>query len=90
MVSQNRAVFKASLDAMRRVESMFGKEAIDQHIESLVEGLEKQLANEDAAGDARAALLFKTLTQLCSEETADSLRTRYPRFANKESASQKP
>mmetsp|Transcript_78739 Transcript_78739/g.218809 ORF Transcript_78739/g.218809 Transcript_78739/m.218809 type:complete len:227 (-) Transcript_78739:135-815(-) len=79
VVSSNKAVFQASLDSMRRIEQMFGQEAIDRHLEALVEMLETQCGK--TGGDARAALIFETLTSLCSKDTAVGLRRRFPQYA---------
>eukprot|EP00927_Polykrikos_kofoidii_P043299 TRINITY_DN37355_c0_g1_i1.p1 TRINITY_DN37355_c0_g1~~TRINITY_DN37355_c0_g1_i1.p1 ORF type:complete len:205 (+),score=22.78 TRINITY_DN37355_c0_g1_i1:80-694(+) len=79
MVSKNRAVFQSSLESMRHIERMFGKEAIDQHIETLVESLEKQCGQ--TCEDHRAKLVFDTMTSLCSKDMADILRQRFPNFA---------
>jgi len=79
MVSTNRAVFQASLDSMRRIEQMFGQEAIDRHIGSLAEALEKQ--GSSPGGDARASLILKTLTALCSKDAAASLHRQHPELA---------
>lgn len=79
MLSKNKAVFQASLDSMRRIESMFGQEAIDHHVESLVEALERQV--ENPGGDARARIVFETLTAVCSQDMAVDLRQRFPSYA---------
>eukprot|EP00933_Yihiella_yeosuensis_P034311 TRINITY_DN27807_c0_g1_i1.p1 TRINITY_DN27807_c0_g1~~TRINITY_DN27807_c0_g1_i1.p1 ORF type:complete len:221 (+),score=37.77 TRINITY_DN27807_c0_g1_i1:131-793(+) len=79
MVSKNQAVVKASLDSMRRIERMFGQECIDRHVETLAESLEKQSAKP--GGDARATLILKTLTALCSEDAAAGLKNRFPDLA---------
>eukprot|EP00441_Pelagodinium_beii_P017918 CAMPEP_0197654826 /NCGR_PEP_ID=MMETSP1338-20131121/39082_1 /TAXON_ID=43686 ORGANISM="Pelagodinium beii, Strain RCC1491" /NCGR_SAMPLE_ID=MMETSP1338 /ASSEMBLY_ACC=CAM_ASM_000754 /LENGTH=202 /DNA_ID=CAMNT_0043230343 /DNA_START=35 /DNA_END=643 /DNA_ORIENTATION=+ len=76
MVSKNQAVVQASLDSMRRIERMFGQEAIDRNIESLAEALEKQ--HSKPGGDTRCALILKTLTTLCSPEACTSLQRRFP------------
>eukprot|EP00931_Biecheleriopsis_adriatica_P117516 TRINITY_DN9301_c0_g1_i1.p1 TRINITY_DN9301_c0_g1~~TRINITY_DN9301_c0_g1_i1.p1 ORF type:complete len:206 (+),score=35.43 TRINITY_DN9301_c0_g1_i1:67-684(+) len=84
MVSRNQQVVQASLDSMRRIEQMFGQEAIDRHLESLAESLEKHTKR---GGDSRsAALVVKTLLTLCSPDASASLRQRFPEYVATSSA----
>eukprot|EP00928_Gymnodinium_smaydae_P061223 TRINITY_DN45355_c0_g1_i1.p1 TRINITY_DN45355_c0_g1~~TRINITY_DN45355_c0_g1_i1.p1 ORF type:complete len:212 (-),score=33.78 TRINITY_DN45355_c0_g1_i1:85-720(-) len=78
MSSQNQAVFQASLDSIKRLEKMFGKDAFDRNVEILVKALEVQGAQTHGAH--RAGIVFETLLSLCSEETASSLRARFPQY----------
>jgi len=83
MVSQNKAVFQASLESMQRIARVFGQDAIDQLVETLAEALEKQQKREGGplpGADARTNRVLQTLTALCSKETASSLRRRFPKF----------
>merc|ERR1712100_201663 len=78
MVSSNNAVFQASLDSMRQIQHMFGREAIDQHIGTLIGALETHSAK--ANGSSRAARVFETLTALCSEDVAAALQIQFPQY----------
>eukprot|EP00747_Dinoflagellata_sp_TGD_P019774 gnl/TRDRNA2_/TRDRNA2_127396_c0_seq1.p1 gnl/TRDRNA2_/TRDRNA2_127396_c0~~gnl/TRDRNA2_/TRDRNA2_127396_c0_seq1.p1 ORF type:complete len:213 (-),score=34.75 gnl/TRDRNA2_/TRDRNA2_127396_c0_seq1:118-756(-) len=81
MVSKNQAVFKTSIDSVTRIAKMFGQDAIDRHVETLAEALERQCAAGARNDEARAAEILATLTSLCSETRADALRRRFPKYA---------
>lgn len=79
MASPNRSVFQTSLDSMTRIQRMFGKKAIDEHLDELAEALQKQCTQP--GGDARAVTVLKTLLTLCSDEGATKLCGRFPSHA---------
>lgn len=77
MISNNKAVFEAGLESMRKIARVFGQDAIDQQAGVLADALEKHRRNGGPGVDARARLVMRTLTAICSEATAASLRTRF-------------
>eukprot|EP00928_Gymnodinium_smaydae_P022458 TRINITY_DN18856_c1_g1_i1.p1 TRINITY_DN18856_c1_g1~~TRINITY_DN18856_c1_g1_i1.p1 ORF type:complete len:204 (-),score=47.92 TRINITY_DN18856_c1_g1_i1:129-740(-) len=94
MVSSNAAVFQASLDSLRQIDRMFGRDAIDLHAGTLAAALARHSGgNSGSAGAAamgagngsgsadRASRVFATLTGLCSEDVARELRRQYPQLA---------
>jgi len=80
MASPNQGVFQTSIDSMIRIERMFGKTAIDQHVETLADALEK-LCAQQPNGESRAGAALKTLLTLCSEDSAAKLHRRFPKHA---------
>lgn len=76
MVSPNKAVVQASLDSMRQIQRMFGQGAIDRHMDSLGDVLEKQ--GSGPGGSARTALVLEALAGLCSQDAGDILKRRFP------------
>jgi len=76
MVSPNKAVVQASLDSMRQIQRMFGQGAIDRHMDSLGDVLEKQ--GSGPGGSARTALVLEALAGLCSQDAGNVLKRRFP------------
>jgi len=70
--SSNDAVVQASLDSMRRVERMFGRGALDKHLEIFAEAIAKQ--SSAPGGGSRAGLILQALADLCSPGALADLR----------------
>lgn len=79
LASPNSGVFQTSIDSMIRIERMFGKSAIDQHLETLADALEK--LGQQPNGQNRAGIGLRTLLSLCSEDSAAKLHSRFPKHA---------
>eukprot|EP00930_Biecheleria_cincta_P076744 TRINITY_DN63965_c0_g1_i1.p2 TRINITY_DN63965_c0_g1~~TRINITY_DN63965_c0_g1_i1.p2 ORF type:complete len:157 (+),score=25.56 TRINITY_DN63965_c0_g1_i1:36-506(+) len=81
MISSNSRVFQTSLESLQRIEHLFGKEAIDQNVHSILAAMERECRQRGGRGwQDRATRVFDTLVALCTDEVAAALRLQFPMY----------